>query len=166
MKKGNYYEIKEHIINNLEMYSSENYPFGYIYISLDSESIHLQSSVHHILEVLGTIGGSFELVHYIIFIIYSTFRKNLYFHSMIKGISDFQKFQNQVGIKIHKNRREICRINEQVKEMPKRVRNFDEQDESKHEIVLNNQTPKREQIINKVIQSYLRKQENSAQIRK
>ena len=50
--------------------------------------------------------------------------------------------------------------------MPKRVRNFDEQDDSKHEIVLNNQTPKREQIINKVIQSYLRKQENSAQIRK
>ena len=168
MKKGSYYEVNKHSTNIFEKSEAGDYRFGEIYIALDSESKHLESNVHNILDIIGTIGGSFELVHYIIFIIYCTFRQNLYFYSMIKGIGDFKKSQDKVDIKKHKSQLDTSRRNHQdVKN--RRERNYEEHDESKHELAPNenqNQIQNRDVLLNKLFGVNLAKEESAKLVRK
>ena len=93
-KKGNYYEVTRDVTNKFKSIPTEGSIFGEFTIMLDSDSIEYESNVNHILDVIGTIGGSFELVHYSILIIYITLRKNLYFYTMLKRIYDFKMSQN------------------------------------------------------------------------
>ena len=168
MKKGSYYEVKQYNINTFVRNDSAFEPFGVVHITLDSESKHLESSVSHILDIIGYIGGSFELVHYIIFMVYSYFSKSLYYYTIINGISDFQRSQNKVDIKSHRTQPKMSRQNRQQTEIQRRPRRYDESDEhdeSKHaEIAPNNQTKKRDYLVDRVFGIYLKKEENYTQL--
>ena len=102
-KAGNYYEATKQVMNKKAEALEEYFDLGVISIIVDADSTHLESSVNHILDVIGTIGGSFELVHYFLLIIYLTIRKNLYFYTIIKRINEFQRSQNTLNVKVYPN---------------------------------------------------------------
>ena len=117
------------------------------------------------MDIIGYIGGSFELVHYIIFMVYSYFSKSLYYYTIINGISDFQRSQNKVDIKSHRTQPKMFRRNWQQTGIQRRPRRYDESDESKHaEIAPNNQTKKRDYLVDRVFGIYLKKEENYTQL--
>ena len=136
VKKGHYYEATRQISNKLFHANMRlNSEFGKITFKLDLDSKHLESEVNHILDVIGTIGGSFELIHYIILTVYIALRKNLYFYAIIKNIRDFQMSQDEVKINIFNVRSRTSGIAEETK-MPQNTKKFDE---SEHKTVSNNQ---------------------------
>ena len=139
IKRGNYYEVTRRVENKNNVSPSEDYPFGYIIVHLDSESKHIESSVNHVLEVIGTIGGSFELIHYSILILYATLRKNLYFHTIINRIHDYQRFQNRLNIKVSKSKHRMTRTADLKAATPEKSRLFEQHEDSKHEINSNSQ---------------------------
>ena len=141
IKQGNYYEATQqttNIVSDSIIFASndtDNVNIGVISILLDSESKRHESDVNHLLDVIGTIGGSFELIHYIILTIYITLRKNLYFYAIIKNIRDFQMSQDEVKIKVFNVRSRTSGIAEETK-IPQNTKKFDE---SEHKTVSNNQ---------------------------
>ena len=94
IKTGNYYQITEQTVNKVVRTPYEEDSIGLIYVVLDSKSSHLESSTNSILDIIGTIGGSFELIHYIILTMFLSLRKNLYFHTMINRVNSYQNNQN------------------------------------------------------------------------
>ena len=116
VKRGHYYEATRQISNKLFHANMRlNSEFGKITFKLDLDSKHLESEVNHILDVIGTIGGSFELIHYILLTIYITLRKNLYFYTIIKSIRNFQNSQNVLEVKVYKGQSRISRVVEETK---------------------------------------------------
>ena len=109
IKQGNYYEATQQITNTIPIPSSslsveQDYNIGYASILFDSESRHIESKVNHLLDVIGTIGGSFELIHFVLLTIYVTLRNNLYFYTIINKIRKFQISQDEVDIKVLKSK--------------------------------------------------------------
>ena len=87
---------------------------------------------------------------------------------MIKGIGDFKKSQDKVDIKKHKSQLDTSRRNHQdVKN--RRERNYEEHDESKHELAPNenqNQIQNRDVLLNKLFGVNLAKEESAKLVRK
>ena len=104
IKTGNYYQITEQTVNKVVRAPYEQDSIGLIYVVLDSKSSHLESSTNSILDIIGTIGGSFELIHYVILTMFLSLRKNLYFHTMINRVNIYQSNQNKLDMSMHKNR--------------------------------------------------------------
>ena len=101
---------------------------------LDPESTHIESKVNHILEVIGTIGGSVELVHYVLLLMYSRLRKNLYFHTLINRMHDYHSSHNHFDEKVNVYKsRNLRKLFKQTKTQQKSMRH-QQQDESKHEM--------------------------------
>ena len=107
VKQGNYYEATKQIMHTVPesaVFGTQEVYIGVVSIYLDLESKHLESSVNHLLDVIGNIGGSFELISYIILSIYIILRKNLYFYTIIKRIRDFQMSQDELDVKVYRKR--------------------------------------------------------------
>ena len=132
VKKGNYYEATRQVTNVVSRYPSQEYPFWSVFIVLDSDSIHLEGKVNHILDVIGTIGGSFELIHYVIFLFYISLRNNLYFHTILKKINQFEYSQDDLNIKAYPKRRNILRTVNQGTNVMEKSKKFED---SKHAVV-------------------------------
>ena len=134
IKRGNHYEVTRRVTNYNQVFPEEGFPFGFITINLDSESNYLESSVNHILEVIGTIGGSVELVHYVLLLMYSRLRKNLYFHTLINRMHDYHSSHNHFDEKVNVYKsRNLRKLFKQTKTQQKSMRH-QQQDESKHEM--------------------------------
>ena len=101
MNRGNYYEVTRQVSDKLSRTPVEENLLWVFTFMLDSESIHVEGQVNHILDMIGTIGGAFELIHYTIFIVYFSLRNNLYFHTILSKIHDFKNSQDNLNVKVY-----------------------------------------------------------------
>ena len=65
-------------------------------LDFQSEGKHYEGSVYHIIDVIGTVGGIFELVSNAIMIVYLFIHKDLYMHSILTTLSKTRK-QNAIS---------------------------------------------------------------------
>ena len=67
---------------------------------LDSEMKNYKASVYGIIDAIGTLGGTFEIVLWIIMLFYGSIRSNLYMFSTINSLSQSDTNQNnESGVK-------------------------------------------------------------------
>ena len=155
VKTGNYYQTSDHIYNKIMQYQHEENAFASIFISLDSKSSHLEISTNSILDILGTIGGSYELIHYVILTLFASLRSKLYYHTIINRVNSYQSSQNEPDVKMNKNRVGKPRNITQQDRMSQRSRKFDEQDDSKHQTITNHQFSKQNMLSTTVFQKFI-----------
>ena len=139
IKAGNNYQIIDHMSNRAVIDTIQEEAFGYVFIVLDSKSNHIESSTNSIFDIIGTIGGSFELIHYVIFTMYFSLRNNLYLHTMINRVNSYKSSQKEPDIKMHNNWDKRSRTNNQINGRLIASRRFDKQDDSRYQMVLNHQ---------------------------
>ena len=72
-----------------------------MYITLDSEIKNYKARVYGIIDAIGTLGGAFEIIFWIIMLFYGSIRKNLYLYSVVNSLS--QDDESEVNQQQHNN---------------------------------------------------------------
>ena len=65
----------------------------YLDILLDTEMKEYKSKVYGILDAIGTLGGAFEIISWIVLLLYGSIRKHIYLFSAVNSLA-YNTFQN------------------------------------------------------------------------
>ena len=94
VKKGNFYQTsgyRQDYVTRVDIF--ENRVISAITLNLDTESKHFESTVYQLMDLIGTIGGIFELLMGAILMVYGKIRRSLYYHSIINELHVVQRYK-------------------------------------------------------------------------
>ena len=94
-KTGNFYQISKDVThtskNNIE---SQDTLLANLQVQLDPQVTHYKSTTYGIIDAIGTLGGTFEILFWLLMLLYSSTRDNVYLFSVINSLIKINQDEN------------------------------------------------------------------------
>ena len=76
-------------------------------VMLDAKVTHYKSTTYGIIDAIGTLGGVFEILFWVLMLLYGSLRENMYLFSVINTLTEINQDENAIPKTDNNNPKEV-----------------------------------------------------------